>query len=122
MRFPSIVCVVIGVCFTVLQADQAHPEKIRVSSADVDTNSVRVVTRFSPYNLVFKFKDKSSIEIRNMVGKRIQLVKDGLVHLETERGATTLSGENNRDVGLVILFEHSKDAAIARKILRGEDL
>ncbi len=98
---------------------------IVLTSKDVDTNSVRVITQAtsSVQNLVFRYVGKTSAEIEAIVHRhpQVQVVQDGRIVTATDGGcgglADDVHGQRNY-VGLVLIFDNYDQAKLAEKTLR----
>jgi hypothetical protein len=104
---------------------QIQAVRIILTSKDVDTNSVRVITspNIPTPNLVFKYVGKTSEEIKAIGQERpqVQVMKNGIIVAETGRVSLwheIKKGQTNC-VGLVLIFDNYDQAKLVEKTLRG---
>jgi hypothetical protein len=103
------------------QAQTQRPFLI-LTSHDVDTNSVRLITQPTTpqQNVVFRYVGKSSAEIKAIRDNypRARIMRDGVVVGEAVCGGYV--DRQTNFVGLVLIFEKYDEARAAEKALRGE--
>jgi hypothetical protein len=104
---------------------QSQLPTIVLTSKDVYTNSVRVITQPSTpcQNLVFLYSGKTSAEIEAIVKARpfVQVVKDGTIIVETDAPCAgyTAYGHTNY-IGLVLIFNKYDQVKLAERTLHGD--
>lgn len=114
--------------FLLMSALCVHAEKsptIVVTSKDVHRGSVRITTQSTNefQNVVFFFAGKTPEEIEKIVMRhpRVQIMQNGIVVTETDRGCSPLrDGKTKKYLGLVLLFFSYEEAKTAVKALRGD--
>jgi hypothetical protein len=99
---------------------------IVLTSRDVDTNHVRLITHSdTPYqNLVIRLPGKTSEELYAIDRSfpRVRIVKDGVVVVEAEIAWALWDGVGSTStncVGLILGFGKYDEAKLAQKTLRG---
>jgi hypothetical protein len=106
------------------KAEQTAPLLITLTSEDVQTNSVRLITgpEARTQNVCFNFAYKSSEEIEALACgiHRAQILKDGIAVTEPAGYGAILAHDGKRYVGLGLLFTSYDQAKLAEKTLRGE--
>ena len=94
-----------------------------LTRADVRPDSVRVFGPDKGANLAFAFASRTSEEIEKIrqenMGKKVPIQTEGKV-VAVGRGAGTLA-EENKTVGLVLIFETKAEAKLAARVLRGAE-
>ena len=114
----------IFVLATVSLGGQGQLQSIVLTSRDVDTNSVRLISRTteSNQNVVFRYLGKSSAEIKAIRDNHptVRIVRNGAIVAETDPGACSGYVEHETNyVGLVLGFSQYDKAMAAAKALRG---
>jgi hypothetical protein len=108
--------------------NRTTPLVIALSSKDVRTNTVRVISQRGDApnpNLIFRFANKSSEEIEALVSganrQPVKIMKDGIVVTEAPYYNGYLDHQHNY-VGMNLVFKDSDydQAKLAEKSLRGE--
>lgn len=104
---------------------QDQPRFIVLTSHDVDTNSVRLITQPSTpvQNVVFRYVGKTSAEIKAIRDShpRAEIMQDGVVVAETiDGGCGGYVDKHTNFVGLVLIFTKYDQAKAAEKALRGD--
>jgi len=98
-----------------------HSSVIRLSSQDVDTNSVRLCTQpGSPVqNVTFRYINKSSTEVKSIAhsSDTVAIMKDGVLVAKSDGATGFMHGTNY--VGLVLIFDSYDEAELTVKTLRG---
>jgi hypothetical protein len=118
--------------FTILLAafcsqGQSQRPVIILTSHDVDTNSVRLITQptTSVQNVVFRYAGKTSTEIEAIRDShpRAKIMRDGVVVAETvDGGCAGYCDKQTNYIGLVLIFRKFDEGKAAEKALRGEKL
>ena len=106
---------------------QSQPRFIVLTSHDVDTNSVHLITQPSTpvQNVVFRYVGKTSEEIRAIRDShpRAKIMRDGVVVAETvDGGCGGYVDKHTNFVGLVLIFHKYDQAKAAEKALRAVSL
>jgi len=102
---------------------QAH--FIILTSQDVKTNSVRLITgpaAGSSQNVLFKYASKSPAEIKAIANGQTtaRIMKDGVEVAETVQGGCAgYLDKNNTYIGLDLIFGNYDEAKLAANTLRG---
>jgi hypothetical protein len=103
---------------------QSQRPVIILTSHDVDTNSVRLITppTTSDQNVVFRYVGKTSTEIKAIHDShpRFKIMQDGVVVAETYGGCGGWVDKQTNYVGLVLIFSKYDEGKAAEKALRGE--
>lgn len=104
---------------------QNPPRVIVLTSHDVDTNSVRLITPPSTprQNVVFRYNGKTSKEIRAISDSHphVKIMRDGMIMAETvDGGCAGWVDKQTNFVGLVLIFNNYDQAKAAEKALRGD--
>ena len=126
-RLPPVFIVLLSV-FCSYGQDKVVP--IVLTSKDVYTNSVNVTTAptSDAQNLVFRYRNKSSDEIKAIAKRRprgrVKVMKDGVVVAETPDwwygGQVEIVRGQTNFIGLVLIFKKYDQAKLAEKALRGD--
>ena len=102
---------------------QTQAPCISLTSNDVDTNSVRLITQPTDtyQNVVFRYADKTSAEIKAIrdTHPRAKIMQDGIVVAEAV-GCGGLTENHTNYIGLVLIFSKYDEGKTAEKALRGE--
>ena len=106
---------------------QSQRPIIILTTHDVDTNSVRLITQptASVQNVVFRYADKTSAEIEAIRDShpRAKIIRDGIVVAETvDGGCAGYCDKHTNYIGLVLIFSKYDEGKAAEKALRGEKL
>jgi hypothetical protein len=103
---------------------QSQSQYIILTSHDVDTNSVHLITQptTSGQNVLFRYVGKTPAEIKTIMDShpRAKIMQDGVVVAETvEGGCGGYVDKHTNYVGLTLIFSKYDEAKAAEKALRG---
>jgi len=105
---------------------QSQTADIILSSKDVDSKSVRIITQPEQriQNVVAHCVGKTSAEIKAICDNpktRAVIMKDGVILAETKAGRCGAITENGTNyIGVVLMFDRLDQAKLAEKGLRGD--
>jgi hypothetical protein len=106
---------------------QSQRPIIILTSHDVDTNSVRLITQATTLvqNVVFRYAGKTSAEIKSIRDShpRAKIMREGVVVAETvDGGCAGYCDKHTNYIGLILIFSKYDEGKAAEKALRGEKL
>jgi len=104
---------------------QSQPQFIILTSHDVVTNSVHLITTPDTpvQNVLFRYVGKTSAEIKTIANShpRAKIMRDGVVVAETvDGGCGGYVDKHTNYIGLTLIFSKYDEAKVAEKALRGE--
>jgi len=104
---------------------QSQLQYIILTSHDVDTNSVHLITQPTTpvQNVMFRYAGKTSAEIKAIIDShpRAKIMRDGVVVAETvDGGCGGYVDKHTNYIGLTLIFSKYDEAKAAEKALRGD--